>query len=79
MTRKSCELQKKTRQIIAKVLHYDYLNERGDIVVVAEHKKRVMITVSKEIADKLELVAEKNGLSKSALITVWVNQEVKKA
>lgn len=48
-------------------------------MVVAETKKRVMITVSKDIAEKLDEVADKQGLSKSALVTTWVNQELKKA
>ncbi len=48
-------------------------------MAVAESKKRVMITVSKEIATKLDKVADEKGLSKSALITTWVNQELKKA
>ena len=48
-------------------------------MVVAETMKRVMITVSKDIAEKLDEVADKQGLSKSALVTTWVNQELKKA
>lgn len=48
-------------------------------MVVAETKKRVMITVSKDVAEKLDRMADKQGLSKSALVTTWVNQELKKA
>ncbi|MFK4879569.1 transcriptional regulator [Lactococcus petauri] len=42
--------------------------------MVAEDKKRVMITLSKDVADKLEDIAKQKGLSKSGLITTWVNE-----
>ncbi len=48
-------------------------------MVVAETKKRIMITVSKDIANMLDKMADKQGLSKSALVTTWINQEIQKA
>ncbi|WP_438838134.1 transcriptional regulator [Streptococcus pluranimalium] len=47
-------------------------------MAVAETKKRVMITVSKDVAEKLGKIADKQGLSKSALVTTWVNQKIQK-
>lgn len=44
-------------------------------MAVAEGKKRLMLTVSEEVAQKFEELAKEKGLSKSALLTVWVNQE----
>lgn len=38
-----------------------------------DEKKRVMVTLSKEVADKFEMIAKQMGLSKSGLVTVWVN------
>lgn len=37
-------------------------------------KKRVMVTLSKDVADKFDEVAKKMGLSKSGLVTVWINE-----
>lgn len=37
-------------------------------------KKRVMITLSNDIVAELEKQAKEKGLSKSGLITVWVNE-----
>lgn len=36
-------------------------------------KKRVMVTLSKEVADRFEQIAKQMGLSKSGLVTVWIN------
>lgn len=36
-------------------------------------KKRVMVTLSKDVADQFEKIAKRMGLSKSGLVTVWVN------
>jgi len=41
--------------------------------MVKDDKKRVMVTLSKEVADKFERIAKQMGLSKSGLVTVWVN------
>jgi metal-responsive CopG/Arc/MetJ family transcriptional regulator len=38
-----------------------------------EKKKRVVVTLTKEVADNLDKIAKQMGLSKSGLITIWVN------
>ncbi|MGM0169892.1 hypothetical protein IGI39_004920 [Enterococcus sp. AZ135] len=41
--------------------------------MIAEDKKRVTVTLNEDVAEELEKIAKKMGLSKSGLITVWVN------
>ena len=43
-----------------------------------DEKKRVMVTLSKEVADDFDELAKKMGLSKSGLVTIWVNENKKK-
>lgn len=38
-----------------------------------DEKKRVMVTLSKDVADEFERIAKQMGLSKSGLVTVWIN------
>ncbi|MDQ8329267.1 CopG family transcriptional regulator [Enterococcus faecium] len=45
--------------------------------MVSNDKKRVMLTLTKEVADDLEKKAKSMGLSKSALITSWINENRK--
>lgn len=40
-------------------------------------KKRVMVTLSKKVADDFDEIAKKRGLSKSGLVTVWINANKK--
>lgn len=40
-------------------------------------KKRVMVTLSIDVADKFDEIAKNMGLSKSGLVTVWVNENNK--
>ena len=47
------------------------------VVLVSTDKKRVMVTLSKEVADNFDEIAKKMGLSKSTLITLWVNENRK--
>lgn len=42
-----------------------------------DKKKRVMVTLSKEVADDFDEIAKQMGLSKSGLVTVWVNANKK--
>ena len=42
--------------------------------MIPENKKRVMVTLSKDVAEELENIAVEKGFSKSALITMWVNE-----
>ncbi len=44
---------------------------------IKKENKRVMITLSNEIFNELERISKEKGLSKSALITMWVNEEKK--
>lgn len=45
--------------------------------MVSEDKKRVLITMSKEVAEQFENLSKEQGLSKSALVTLWVNNSKK--
>ena len=42
-----------------------------------EKKKRVMVTLSTEIADEFDEIAKRMRLTKSGLVTVWVNANKK--
>lgn len=42
-------------------------------------KKRVVVTLSKDVAEELDLIAKKMGLTKSGLITVWINENRKES
>lgn len=44
---------------------------------LSDEKKRVMVTLSNDIAKDFDEIAKKMGLSKSALITLWVNENRK--
>lgn len=41
--------------------------------MISDEKKRVVVTLSKEVADKFDKIAKQMGLSKSGLVTTWVN------
>ncbi|HBM5684449.1 TPA: CopG family transcriptional regulator [Enterococcus faecium] len=41
--------------------------------MISNEKKRVVVTLTKEVADNLDKIAKQMGLSKSGLITIWVN------
>lgn len=49
-----------------------------DLLVNAD-KKRIMVTLAKEVADNFDEIAKKMGLSKSALLTLWVNENRKES
>lgn len=38
------------------------------------NKKRVVVTLTEEVAEEFNEIAKKMGLSKSGLVTVWTNQ-----
>ncbi|MDN6292364.1 transcriptional regulator [Staphylococcus casei] len=38
-------------------------------------KKRIMISLSQEVFEKIEDISKETGLSKSALITMWINEK----
>lgn len=42
-----------------------------------QEKKRIMITLNQEVFEKIEALSKETGLSKSALITMWVNEQKK--
>ncbi|HFU6614693.1 ribbon-helix-helix domain-containing protein [Lactococcus garvieae] len=42
-----------------------------------DEKKRVVVTLTKDVAEQLDLIAKKMGLTKSGLITVWTNEKRK--
>lgn len=47
------------------------------VILVNVNKKRVMVTLSKEVADDFDKIAKKMGLSKSTLITLWISENRK--
>ncbi|HAP3403269.1 transcriptional regulator [Enterococcus devriesei] len=42
-------------------------------------KRRVVVTLTKDVAEQLDLIAKKMGLTKSGLITVWTNENRKES
>lgn len=38
-------------------------------------KKRIMISLSQEVFEKIEDISKETGLNKSALITMWINEK----
>lgn len=48
-------------------------------LLVNADKKRVMVTLAKEVADNFDEIAKRMGLSKSALLTLWVNENRKES
>ena len=42
-----------------------------------DEKKRVMITLNNDVLEKLERLSKETGLSKSYLITLWINEQKK--
>lgn len=50
-----------------------------EVVILAEDKKRVVVTLSIDVAEKLDEIAKEMGLSKSGLITVWTNEKRKES
>lgn len=48
-------------------------------LLVSTDKKRVMVTLAKEVADNFDEIAKRMGLSKSALLTLWVNENRKES
>lgn len=38
-------------------------------------KKRIMISLSQEVFEKIEDISKETGLSKSVLITMWINEK----
>lgn len=55
------------------MLHY---SRKGGIDM-ATQKKRVALSLADEVAKQLEEIAKEKGLSKSALVTVWIEQNQK--
>jgi len=46
-------------------------------MTVNDEKKRVLVTLTSERAEELDRMAREMGLSKSALITSWINENRK--
>lgn len=49
----------------------------GASKMISDDKKRITVTLNNDVADELEKLAKSMGLSKSGLITVWVNNNRK--
>lgn len=45
--------------------------------MVMQNKKRVMVSLDKNVADLFEDLAKSAGLNKSSLLTTWINQKGK--
>lgn len=46
--------------------------------MVKEDKKRVLVTLSEDKAEQFEKISKEKGLSKSALVTLWIAEETEK-
>ncbi len=46
--------------------------------MVKEDKKRVLVTLSEDKAEQFEQISKEKGLSKSALVTLWIAEETEK-
>lgn len=46
--------------------------------MIADEKRRVALSLNKDVAEELTRLSKKIGLSKSGLITVWINDAVRK-
>lgn len=45
--------------------------------MAAEDKKRVLVTLSFDKAEAFEKLAKEMGISKSALLTLWISEKTK--
>ncbi|GAB6718929.1 hypothetical protein BOVMAS07_19700 [Streptococcus uberis] len=45
---------------------------------MATERKRITISLSDEKAEEFERLVEKSGLTKSGLVTTWIQKEIKK-
>lgn len=45
---------------------------------MAEDKKRVLLTLSMDKAEELEKLSKEMGISKSALVSLWIAENAKK-
>lgn len=59
------------------MLLFIYKKNKKAVFFLSDEKKRVMVTLSSEIAKDFDEIAKKMGLSKSALITLWINENRK--
>lgn len=41
--------------------------------MIKDDKKRVMVTLTKEVFEAFEELTKQTGLNKSGLVTVWIN------
>ncbi|HHW4960198.1 TPA: transcriptional regulator [Streptococcus suis] len=46
-------------------------------MAVAENKKRVVVTLGDEVVKEFNRLADEASLSKSALLTLWINEKRK--
>nr|WP_015092847.1 ribbon-helix-helix protein, CopG family [Lacticaseibacillus paracasei]AFX97739.1 CopG [Lacticaseibacillus paracasei] len=52
---------------------FERFRQIGGCNMSVEEKKRIMISLSSENAELLAKMAREMGLSKSALVTIWIN------
>jgi hypothetical protein len=52
---------------------FERFGQIGGCNMSVEEKKRIMISLSRENAELLARMAREMGLSKSALVTIWIN------
>ncbi len=45
--------------------------------MAAEDKKRVLVTLSLDKVEDFERLAKEMGISKSALLTLWISEKIK--
>ena len=49
-----------------------------DYIKMAEEKKRVLLTLSLDKAEELETISKEMGISKSALVSLWIAENSRK-
>lgn len=70
---KCCLLENK----VVKLFKKKFVKFLEEIMAVAENKKRVVVTLGDEVAKEFDRLADELSLSKSALLTLWINEKRK--
>lgn len=70
---KCCFLENK----VVKLFKKKFVKFLEEIMAVAENKKRVVVTLGDEVVKEFNRLADEASLSKSALLTLWINEKRK--
>jgi hypothetical protein len=57
------------------VIHCDIINNKGDeIMAVSKDNERILVTVTKETADKIKELADQDKRSKSSMASILIDR-----